>query len=139
MELEKLMVYATPNRLSWGPPGSDELASYHGPSTALALRNGSLREIPSVHPASGGIYCDTCPPSEFAETAANQSARFLGTARQPEAGSPKPWARRRALTLAAPSSATRRRERRQPAWAPPPRRSLQRPRGGRGVAHRPSA
>ena len=49
------------------------------------LYNSSLPEATSVHPLSGGIYCDACPPSEFAETAANQSARFLGTARQPEA------------------------------------------------------
>jgi hypothetical protein len=49
------------------------------------LYNSSLPEETSIHPLSGGIYCDTCPPSEFAETAANQSARFLGTARQPEA------------------------------------------------------
>ena len=43
------------------------------------LRNSSVEGATSVHPLSGGIYCDTCPPSEFAETAANQSARFLGT------------------------------------------------------------
>ena len=49
------------------------------------LRNSSLEGAVSIHPVSGGIYCDTCPPSEFAETAANQSARFLGTAKQPEA------------------------------------------------------
>ncbi len=49
------------------------------------LYNSSQPGATSVHPLSGGIYCDACPPSEFAETAANQSARFLGTARQPEA------------------------------------------------------
>lgn len=49
------------------------------------LYNSSLPGAQSVHPLSGGIYCDACPPSEFAQTAANQSARFLGTARQPEA------------------------------------------------------
>ena len=48
------------------------------------LRNASLGTTAAVHPASGGIYCDACPPSEFAETAANQSARFLGAAQQPD-------------------------------------------------------
>jgi len=38
---------------------------------------------PDMHPKSGGIYCDTCPPTEFAVTAANQSARFIGAAMQP--------------------------------------------------------
>jgi len=37
----------------------------------------------NFHPAEGGIYCDTCPPSEFVETAANQSARFIAAATQP--------------------------------------------------------
>ena len=48
------------------------------------LRNATLGLTESIHPVSGGIYCDACPPSEFAETAANQSARFLGAAQRPE-------------------------------------------------------
>lgn len=48
------------------------------------LLNISRGEIASIHPAVGGIYCDSCPPAEFAETAANQSARFLNAAQQPE-------------------------------------------------------
>jgi hypothetical protein len=42
------------------------------------LRNASSGDGPAIHPESGGIYCDACPPAEFAETAANQSSRFLG-------------------------------------------------------------
>jgi hypothetical protein len=33
-----------------------------------APRPRSLGAIASVHPAVGGIYCDACPPTEFAET-----------------------------------------------------------------------
>ena len=58
------------------------------------LRNGSLGEIPSIHPASGGIYCDSCPPREFAETAANQvrpeAADWSGVARARRL-KPLPW------------------------------------------------
>jgi hypothetical protein len=47
------------------------------------LKNATLGLSESVHPAEGGIYCDTCPPQEFVETAANQSARFISAAMQP--------------------------------------------------------
>jgi hypothetical protein len=47
------------------------------------LLNASLGLIPTVHPVSGGIYCDSCSPQEFVETAANQSARFIAAATQP--------------------------------------------------------
>eukprot|EP01047_Picozoa_sp_COSAG01_P056699 COSAG01_NODE_6459_length_3657_cov_2.202923_7_plen_196_part_00 len=36
-----------------------------------------------MHAEKGGIYCDTCAPQEFIETAANQSARFIAAATQP--------------------------------------------------------
>ena len=47
------------------------------------LYNVSLGEAEDFHPVEGGIYCDPCPPSEFVETAANQSARFIAAATQP--------------------------------------------------------
>jgi phospholipase C len=47
------------------------------------LYNVSLGVVENFHPSEGGIYCDTCPPSEFVETAANQSARFIAAATQP--------------------------------------------------------
>eukprot|EP01052_Picozoa_sp_SAG31_P051111 SAG31_NODE_11981_length_980_cov_1.175936_1_plen_102_part_10 len=47
------------------------------------LKNATLGLRDVIHPTAGGIYCDTCPPSEFVETAANQSARFIAAATQP--------------------------------------------------------
>ena len=47
------------------------------------LVNASQGLIGAVHPEKGGIYCDTCAPEEFVQTAANQSARFIAAATQP--------------------------------------------------------